>query len=460
MNNFTVMYSLLGGKLRRLFFMSYPETNRDYKKSRICYTTASAAISPVGDLTQGAYLVALMTYLGFSDGDMGVVNAIASLAGVMQLVSMKLSKRIVKNKLFVCIGEFQRFWLAFMFFIPLFALSGENGRILMAGCYLWAKVSETLISPALTDWVARLVPERFRGRYFSIKEAVGTFTNVTTTLIVGILLDALSHRKLLMFTVVGSIVVVLVAVNVMSMLLMKEAKAEHVNAEGREMMGRLARKDAAAPSAQSVRFTQELRIAFADKNFRQLLWFNLLYTVAIYVANPFNGSFKVNDLGLSYTFLSVCTFGACMVRVYLLPKVGKLADRIGMTRVTTWSFLGLAVNYLFSAFSTPANAVPMHMVSAMGNAAVWGFIGTGMLGIKLKCLKEERRIPQLALLAVIPGLFGFLLTVVMGKFVDWLQVYIADGNTIFTYAQQFTNILGVAAVGITIIYMRKTFKGM
>jgi len=50
--------------------------------------------------------------------------------------------------------------------------------------------------------------------------------------------------------------------------------------------------------------------------------------------------------------------------------------------------------------------------------------------------------------------------VVMGKFVDWLQVYIADGNTIFTYAQQFTNILGVAAVGITIIYMRKTFKGM
>lgn len=117
-------------------------------------------------------------------------------------------------------------------------------------------------------------------------------------------------------------------------------------------------------------------------------------------------------------------------------------------------------NGLFTAFSTPANAVPMHIVSAIGNAAAWGFIGTGMLGIRLKCLKEERRIPQLALLAVISGLFGFLLTVVMGKFVDWLQVYIADGNTIFTYAQQLTNILGVAAIGITIIYMRKTFKGM
>lgn len=440
--------------------MSYPETNQDYKKSRICYSVANAAVAPVGDLTQGAYLVALMTYLGFSDGDMGVVNAIASLAGVMQLVSMKLSRRIVKNKLFVCTGDFQRFWLAFMFFIPLFLGAGKTGRLLMAGCYLWAKVSETLISPALTDWVARLVPDRFRGRYFSIKEAVGTFTNVTTTLIVGILLDALSDRPMLMFTVVGSIVAVLVTVNVVFMLMMKEPKLEHLNAEGKEMMGRLAKKDVENHSEPSMKFVQELRIAFADKNFRQLLWFNLLYTVALFIANPFNGSFKVNDMGLSYTFLSFCTFAFCMVRVYFLPKVGKLADRIGMTQVTTWAFVGLGINYLFTGLSTPANAIPMHIISAIGNAAAWGFIGTGMLGIKLKCLKEERRITQLALISVISGLFGFLVTLVMGKFVDWLQIYIATGDSIFTYAQQVTNMLGVVAIAITILYMRRTFKNI
>lgn len=454
------MYSLLGGKLRRLFFMSYPETNHDYKKSRICYTTASAAISPVTDLTQGAYLVALMTYLGFSDGDMGVVNAIASLAGVMQLVSMKLSRKIVKNKLLVCTGSFQRFWLSFMFFIPLFALSGRTGRLLMATCYLLAQVSGTIIGPATTDWVARLVPERFRGRYFSIKESIGTFTNITTTLIVGILLDALADRQMLMFTVVGSIIAVLVAIHVIFTMMMKEPKFEHLNADGKEMMGRLAKKDTVASQEQTVKFSEELRIAFADKNFRKLLVFHLLYVIAIYIANPFNGSFKVNDLKLSYTFLSACTFGTCIIRVFLLPKVGKLADKVGMTKVTTWAFVGLAMNYLFTGLANPNNAIPMHILSAIGNAAAWGFIGTGMLGIQLKCLSEERRITQLALLNVIGGLVGFAFTFVMGKFVDWVEVFISTRDTIFTYAQQITNMLGVVMIALLILYMRKTFKGI
>lgn len=440
--------------------MSYPETNQDYKKSRICYSVANAAVAPVGDLTQGAYLVALMTYLGFSDGDMGVVNAIASLAGVMQLVSMKLSKKIVKNKLFVCSGVFQRFWLSFMFFIPLFLAAGKTGRLLMAGCYLWAQVSGTLISPALTDWVARLVPERFRGRYFSIKEAVGTFTNISTTLIVGILLDALADRPMLMFTVVGSIIAVLITIHVVFTMLMKEPKVEHLNADGKEMMGRLAKKDTASKAEPSAHFFQELRIAFADENFRKLLGFQLLYVIALYVANPFNGSFKVNDLKLSYTFLSTCTFCTCIIRVFLLPKVGKLADKVGMTEVTTWAFVGLALSYFFSGLSTPENAVLMHILSAIGNAAAWGFIGTGMLGIQLKCLREERRITQLALISVIGGLAGFAFTFVMGKFVDWAEVMVAGQDTIFTYAQQITNPLGVVMVVVLILYMRRTFKDM
>ncbi len=460
MNNFTVMYSLLGGKLRRLFFMSYPETNQDYKKSRIYYTTASAALSPVGDLTQGAYLVALMTYLGFSDGDMGVMNAIASLASVMQLVSMKLSKKIVKNKLFVCAGSFQRFWLSFIFFIPLFALSKGTGRVLMTVAYFINQISGTIIGPATTDWVARLVPERFRGRYFSIKEAVGTFTNITITLIVGILLDTLSDRPLVMFTVVGSIIAVLVAIYVVFTLMMKEPKFEHLNEDGKEMMGRLAKKDVVAVREPSMKFHEELRIAFKDENFRKLLGFHILYMLALYIANPFNGSFKVNDMKLSYTFLSACTFGTCMIRVFLLPRVGKLADRIGMNTVTMWAFGGLAMNYLFCGLSTLENAVPMHICSSIGNAAAWGFIGTGMLGINLKCLNEERRITQLALISVISGLLGFSFTFVMGKFVDWVEVFISTRDTIFTYAQQITNPMGVVMIIILICYMKKNFKNM
>ena len=440
--------------------MSYPETNQDYKKSRIFYTTASAALSPATDLTQGTYLVALMTYLGFSDGDMGVINAIASLAAVMQLVSMKLSKRIVKNKLFVCAGGFQRFFLSLMFFIPLFMTAGRTGRLLMAGCYLWAQVSGTLVSPALTDWVARLVPERFRGRYFSIKDAVGTFTNVTMVLLVGILLDALSDRPMLMFTVVGSIIAVLVGIYVVFLLLMKEPKFEHLNADGKEMMGRLAKKESEVVKETSVNFLDELRIAFADANFRKLLGFQILYMIALYIANPFNGSFRVNDLKLSYTFMSTCMFSACIIRVLLLPRIGRLADKIGMTRVITWSYVGLAIEYLVTGLSTPENAVVLHIFSAIGNATAWGFIGTGMLGIQLKCLREERRITQLALISVIGGLVGFVFTFVMGQVVDWIELYIANHDTMFTYAQQITNMMGVVMIGILILYMRKAFKGL
>ena len=103
MNKFTLMLYLCLGRMRRMFFMSYPENEREYKKSRVCYIVGDTANQSIAQLTSGTFLVALMEYLKISDGNMGIVSSLVSLAMLGQLVSIKLAKCFSKNKLFVCL---------------------------------------------------------------------------------------------------------------------------------------------------------------------------------------------------------------------------------------------------------------------------------------------------------------------------------------------------------------------
>ena len=69
MNNLVFMTNFFFGKMRRVFFMSYPENKQDYKKSRVYYTVADSAAQTIVQLAGGTFLVALMEALGISDGN-------------------------------------------------------------------------------------------------------------------------------------------------------------------------------------------------------------------------------------------------------------------------------------------------------------------------------------------------------------------------------------------------------
>ena len=66
MNNVVLMTNYIMGRMRRVYFMSLPETRHDYKKSRICYTVGDSAAQTIVQLAGGTFLVALLVALGIA----------------------------------------------------------------------------------------------------------------------------------------------------------------------------------------------------------------------------------------------------------------------------------------------------------------------------------------------------------------------------------------------------------
>ncbi|MDY3919790.1 MAG: MFS transporter [Candidatus Limivivens sp.] len=469
MNNLILMSEYVLGRMRRIFFMSYPETRIDYKESRIRYTIGDSMAQTIAQLSGGTFLVMLMEEMGISDGNMGIIASFGCIAAMMQLVSVKLTGKIQKNKLLVCLTVLQRLWLSFIFFLPLLPIEKKSARFLMVGCYCFVQLCVQLGTPATIDWIASLAPSRIRGHYFAIKDSVAVMVIIVSTLIMGIVVDvAKAVNPHAAFAALGTVIGIMTVINVAAFAGMKEPKLSCTDENGKEYVGSLARKKHHLEEEAEKERDKEngrsrrggnagilggLKEAFQERPFRRILLLNGVWVTGYYVAIPFNSSYQVKELQLPYTYLMVLSFVTNLLRIYLAPKAGKLADKIGIARVTKWT-LGAVLGYLLvMVCSVPSNAYVTSALSAAFLALGWTFVGTGMLGLQLESFPEEKRIVQFALFSVLSGTYGFLVSVVAGNLINALQKMNLEILGIRLYAQQITNLAGCVFIVITIFYL-------
>jgi len=62
----------------------------------------------------------------------------------------------------------------------------------------------------------------------------------------------------------------------------------------------------------------------------------------------------------------------------------------------------------------------MFIVSTIFSAIAWCFIGTGLFCIQLEFLEQKTRMFQFAVLMAISGLYGFFISAVTGRLIDYL----------------------------------------
>ena len=68
----------------------------------------------------------------------------------------------------------------------------------------------------------------------------------------------------------------------------------------------------------------EISAAFCDGDFRMAFFTNMLWLTAYYTAAPFNTSYQLGELSLSFTFLMVVGFLGNLARIAVTPAVGRL----------------------------------------------------------------------------------------------------------------------------------------
>ncbi|HCL02137.1 MAG TPA: MFS transporter [Lachnoclostridium phytofermentans] len=461
MNNLMVMSKFLLGKLRRVYFMALPENKQDLKRSRMWYTVGDSANQTMMQLAGGTFIVTLMSYVGISDANIGILTSLASLAAVFQLMTMRFVNRLPKYKFYVCLTVLQKLAFSLIYFIPLFTLSERAKVIWVVLGYFYAQICTQIGTPASQDWIASLVPSRLRGRYFAIKDSVAVFVVATVMLIAGIILDYFKNGHLTIgFVLIGIMIAILVIVNLVAFSFMKEPRLSLTNEDGYEMHGNLAKRAKTVHKIDSNdSMMSELKFAFGNRYFLKALCLNCLWMTSFYIAAPFNSSYQIKELALPYTFIMIIGFCSNLFRIFISPKVGRLADRFGMAKIFKYSLLGLLLNYFLTACSLPSNAYIMIPIAAFFSACGWSFIGIGLFGIQLEFLDEKKRMIQLSLLSSISGVYGFLISYLGGRLLDYFQ---RNPLVIFQrelYAQQILNTIGVALLLVTFSYTKFMIQG-
>lgn len=457
-NNWTYIQQYMMGKIRRIYFMALPESKHDMKKSRICYTVADTGAQTIVQLVGGAFLASIMTYSGISDSNIGIITSLISLAALSQLFLINYFKRIKKYKFIVTLTALQRVLFVILYIVPMLDISKLLKAILIIILYFLGQIFVQIGTPASQDWIASLVPSRLRGRYFSIKDSVATFVVSSMMLTCGMILDYFKKSNIRIgFIIIGMIILLLTIIIVVAFSLMKEPRTSYLNSEGKEKHGRLAKrakKMEEVEKEKSSNILVEIKEAFCDPKFRKVFTLQCLFTFAFYICIPFNASFQIKDLQLPYTFIMLVGFLFNLYRIYITPKLGRMADKHGMAKILRYAMLALGFNLLANTFMMPFNAYLMLIIGAFMGATAWAFVGIGLFGIQLAFFKSEHRMTRLIIVSSLCGLFGFLVSILGGQLLSYFQhlsPYLF-GQKI--YAQQILNLIGFIVILFTVYYIR------
>jgi MFS family permease len=237
--------------------------------------------------------------------------------------------------------------------------------------------------------------------------------------------------------------------------MMKEPKTSYVNENGKEMHGRLAKKAKETENAtEGQSIISEVKEAFHNRKFRKAFSIICLFQLAFYICIPFNASYQINDLKLPYTFIMLVGFIFNLYRIYITPKLGRLADKHGMAKILRFTMFALGLNSLSMALTMPFNAYPMHILGAFLGSTAWAFVGIGLFGIQLDFFKTEKRMTWLTITSSLTGVFGFLVSIVGGSLLDVLQKANLQlfGHKI--YAQQVLNVTGFLIILTAVFYIK------
>ncbi|HLV80147.1 MAG TPA: hypothetical protein VKT32_07670, partial [Chthonomonadaceae bacterium] len=145
-------------------------------------------------LTTGAFLTGFALWLGANNLVMGLITAIPTLAGLIQIVASYLAERQPERKTFTAwtATSGRALWLGILL-LPLFlphsaALAG------FLALYTLSFILLNIPVPAWTSWMSDLVPPDHRGRYFARRSRIAGIVGIVVGLPAAWFLDLATRR--------------------------------------------------------------------------------------------------------------------------------------------------------------------------------------------------------------------------------------------------------------------------
>lgn len=355
-----------------------------------------AFASAFGTLVTGNFLVGLIKYFGGGDLWIGVLSAIPSVLGILQIPGAIWGRSKTSYKKFVLPGGllWRLFYVPFIA-IPFLPVPSTVKLSLAMFCALAAAASTFLVNPIYNDWLAELVPPESRGSFFSRRNAIATTVGGTTGVLGGLLLDEFKRHDLYKagFSTIFAIASLCAAASFGFFLSMKD-------------MERL------KPIRQSLgKGILAFAVPFRDPGYRPVLIFLAAATIGQGFPGSFYAAYAIESIHLPFTVLQLA--GACQALGTVLSARfwGFGSDKYGNKPMLAIAGLSLAINPIPWMLCRPDqltfNTV-MLLIAHVFFGVMWGGVGLCQFNIMLSTAKPEDRANYLgagmALTALVGGL--------------------------------------------------------
>lgn len=292
----------------------------DIRTSLKALTTEGALATVFYSIIGGALLSNFLLDLGANTVEIGMLASIPQLTNLLQPLGAYLGDRINSRHWYslLIFGSSRLPWLIIVPGIWLVSSSRihpHNLVLLTLAIICLSNFMEALGRASFLSWLAVLVPDQMRGRFFGIRNSIVTSTNFIAVPLLGLAVSKWPGGSLQGF---GAVLVLGIVFGVLSLVFqfwMTDVNPQVVNAAAGDT-------DQGSPWETVFSFLK-------NANFLMFLLYSGLWSFAVNVSAPFFNLYLLGDLNLDVSVVTL--YNSLGAGANLLMQIfwGKLADRIG-----------------------------------------------------------------------------------------------------------------------------------
>ena len=301
-------------------------------------------------LTAGAFLTGFGLWLGANSVQIGLLTAIPTFAGLVQIIASYTGEKRSTRKPFA--GGFaligRLLWLPILLLPFIF----HNKQLAVLPFLVLFTASFVLLHasvPPWTSWMSDLVPPDYRGRYFARRNMIAGIVGMVVSLPAAWFLDLATQKHHWEAAGFGTLFAVACVASLVAFafILRQPEPPKTVSPDG--------------PSVGGLRGVADyLKAPFADANFRRLMSFNTIFVLGQFFAAPFFTVYALQDLKLNYVWLQIFATLTSISSLASMPLWGYLADKFGnkpLLAISVWGVFTLPIVWMFTT--------PSHMTTTM-----------------------------------------------------------------------------------------------
>jgi MFS family permease len=322
-----------------------PKISKQGTRTSLKASTIDGVLATIfSNITGGVLLINFLLQLGATPVEIGLLSSIPMLVNFLQPLGAYIADSMKSRHWYILaiFAPSRLLWLILVAGIAWLSWSNTAPHQLVTwtlGIILITNILGALGSCAWFSWMAALVPQRLRGRYFGIRNSAASLTNLVCVPLLGFAISAWPGGSIEGYGVLLLLGVVIGLLSLACQFWMADVNPQIIE------------YSKAKPQQQeNARSQPEKLNIFQDINFLKFLLYLGLWMFAFNLSAPFFNLYMIKDLALDLGTVTLYASLVAGANLVMLVFWGRLADRVGNRPLLLLVGIVMALTPLFWLF--------------------------------------------------------------------------------------------------------------